>query len=268
MGGMRSGGASARGAGVVRAWAVRTRPRARLGSVTAGALAALVAAACSAPPKRDLVTNEEFYAYTEFSTDEPLDAPVFVAKLADRRNESSDTVVDASGPYPVMVFPDAIWEGSPLKMLRSLLKLELRDSRVFPEVVEQRAADAYTLSIDLTKFYSAVREQVSGGRSFAEAEFMVTLRVPGAGPKAAPLFTRRFASRQTTGWRLQATDPRLLLGRCTRDVIGQMLAYLDSRDWTEEPSVDGKAAASGVTDGAPTGLDAGAPGDRSDGEGR
>ena len=186
-------------------------------------------AGCQAPKKRDLSANPEIYVYTEFASEAPAAHPVFVARPKDRRAETK-TAVEATGPFPVTIFPDAIWERGVTGMIEDVVTTELRESRVFPEVVESRSASAYTLQIEIVKFYSAVREQLSGGRSFSEAEFLVKVFAPGAAATATPVFHRNFASRQSTGWKLQPTDPRLLLGRCTRDVIGQLLVALDEAD--------------------------------------
>ena len=190
-------------------------------------LMVLLAVACATTNETaDLAKNELLYVDVPFLTKAPGDRALFVAPLADVRDQVP-LPVEAHG-FPIVYGGDEFWERPVPEMLGDVLVRQLQSSGLFATVSQQGTPGALVLKATVENFVTGANVAVSGSRSFAE----VGLRLQVLGPadsegKRAVLHDQIYANRQLSSLELNPVSPFRLIGRALQISMSKALAGLD-----------------------------------------
>lgn len=179
----------------------------------------------------DLARNDLFYVDLPFATKSPGDRPVHVLPVADAREQVAMPVHDRG--FPITYAGDDFWERPVAEMVGEVLQRQLRDSLLFPDVIDAVQPDALLVKPTLVAFTTASVEGISGSRSWAEVGFKLQVFGPVDGQgKRAVVLERLYSNRQATQLELHPASPYRLVGRALQQVMGKALLELDGSNIT------------------------------------
>lgn len=196
--------------------------RGRLAGTTAAACVALLTA-CSTPPRMDLRHNPAFYEPTGYTVSSPGDRSVFVAPVADERTPPKD-----EGQLPTMFLGDRDWERPLSVMVHEILCDELREAKVFEEVLAEPRPDALLVKPTLRAFDGGVQEQLYGRRSLASLALHIEVLGPEVDGQRKLLLSQPYYERPVSMPGFKPTSPRLLMGAALHSAMSKIVGTIDA----------------------------------------
>ena len=188
---------------------------------------AVVSTACEAVNySADLAGNSIFYNDVPFRTRSPGDRPAHVLPVADRRDISALPAHDRG--FPITYVGDDFWERPVPVMVGEVLARQLRDSELFPQMLDTIEPQALLVKPTLVAFTTAAVEGMAGSRSFAEIGLQVQVYGPVNENGKRPIWLDKvYNNRQASQLELHPISPYRLIGRALQIAVGKALVDLD-----------------------------------------
>ncbi|MEO6594941.1 MAG: hypothetical protein ABIP94_09340 [Planctomycetota bacterium] len=189
-------------------------------------LVALGAACSTVNQTADLAENDLLYVAVPFLSKAPGDRVLFVAPIADVRDQL--VLPTNERGFPISYGGDDFWDRPIGAMVHDVLVRQLKSSGLFTAVVDEPLAEALVLKPILVAFTTGQTEAISGSRSFAEVNLRLEVLGPadGDGQRAA-LFTQDCKNRQMSELELNPVSPFRLVGRALQMSMSKALTSLD-----------------------------------------
>jgi uncharacterized lipoprotein YmbA len=196
-----------------------------LGSLSLG----ILLAACSTTEHKiaDFAQNPEIYSGLDYTSRLPGDRTVFLAPVADQRDET--LLPKAQGQFPIVYDDENRWNRSIPEMLDEVLRNDLEQSKVFAKVAEKAADADIVIQPTLLTFVTGAMELDSGAQAISQLGLKVQVlgSIDENGMRPV-LLEQLYGERQLSDAGMRTPSRVLLTGRVVRTTMQKLVRSLDT----------------------------------------